>query len=237
MPTKEEVYVPDYTDDEIEKFQLFIQQISTHYELEKREIHKSFKASTRKWLLNILQETLYVFFDQGQLSACASCPTTPVAQLIYFLRPEYKLVFTLAGFHDEISFGTFHANVDETMLHMMNKIYAPMILRDTRWAEHMKAKLLTELHSFLSQLTDYSSQYGSMVIFYIPNEGHDLEVQKAVLDKALVKRYENVASYWIKQIRSSLSDLGNAYLKIATFQEENEFWVQKCKLNERGDGK
>ena len=179
--------------------------------------------------MDVLETTLFVYFDHGYLSASPSCPTSTVTQLTYFIRDEPGHVFSIDGFHDEISFGTFNENVEETILALMNCIYAPLILKDKRWDENVRMKLFNELHSFMAHLTDVNSKIGSMVVLYIPNEGHQMTVEEAVLDKSLIKRYENVVIYWISQIRLCLNDMENiVQFELACPADEYDFWVYKC---------
>lgn len=174
---------------------------------------------------------IFVYFDGGLLSASAAVPTSVVSQLTYFIREEPGHVFSLDGFHDEISFGTVHENVEETLLMLFHCIYLPRILNDTRWDDKIKQKLFNDLHSFMAHLTDINSKIGSMVVLYVPDEGHHLTVEEAVLDKALIKRLENVVSYWISQIQLCLNDM--KYLNPTTLpcpSDEYDFWVYKCEL-------
>jgi hypothetical protein len=220
--------VPEYSDDELNKLLLYIQQIATCHDLSEDDISDFYTEYATRWLMDVLETTLFVYFDQGLLCASASCPTCPVNNVTYFIREDPGHVFTISGFHDEITFGTFHENVEETILYLMNTIYAPLILRDKRWSENVKMKLFNELHSFMAHLTDVNSKIGSFVILYVPNEGHNLQVEEAVLDKALVKRYENVVIYWICQIRLCLNDMDNVQYDLACPSDEYDFWVYKC---------
>lgn len=174
---------------------------------------------------------VFVYFDAGLLSASAAIPTNPVSQLTYFIREEAGHVFTIDGFHDEVTFGTIHENIDETILMLFNCIYIPRILKDKRWDEKIKQNLFNDLHSFMSILTDVNSKIGSMVVLYVPDESHELTVDEAVHDKALIKRLENVVSYWITQIQLCLNDM--KYLNPTTLPcpaDEYDFWVYKCEL-------
>lgn len=227
---EETVPVPEYTDDELNRLLLYVQQIVTCYDLTEEDISEQFLENVTKWLMDVLETTLFVYFDHGFLCASAGCPITPVTQITYFIREEPGHVFSVDGFHDEITFGTFHENVEETILALMNSIYAPLILHDQRWDDNVKMKLFNELHSFMAHLTDVNSKIGSMVILYVPNEGHQLSVEDAVLDKALVKRYENVIIYWISQIRLCLNDMDNIVYGLACPADEYDFWVYKCEL-------
>lgn len=227
---EETVPVPEYTEDELNKLLLYIQQIVTCYDLTEDDINDSYLENTTNWLMDVLETTLFVYFDQGFLCASPACPISPVTQLTYFIREEPGHVFSLERFHDEITFGTFQENVEETILALMNCIYAPLILKDKRWDENVRMKLFNELHSFMAHLTDVNSKIGSMVVLYVPNEGHEMPVEEAVLDKALVKRYESVIIYWISQIRLCLNDMDNCMSGLACPSDEYDFWVYKCKL-------
>lgn len=227
---EETIPVPGYTEDELNRMLLNIQQIATCHDLTEEDINESYTENATKWLMDVLETTLFVYFDQGYLCASAGCPTSPVTELTYFIRNEPMHVFTLDGFHDEVTFGQFQENVEETILYLMNIIYAPLILTDSRWDENVKMRLFNELHSFMAHLTDVNSKIGSMVILYVPNEGHELSVEEAVSDKALVKRYENVLIYWISQIRLCLNDMDNVMHDLACPSDEYDFWVYKCEF-------
>ena len=103
-------------------------------------------------------------------------------------------------------------------------------MKDDRWDDNVKSNLFVGLHSFLAYLTDLNSKIGSMVVLYVPNEGHNLTVEEAVLDKPLVKRLETVIIYWISQIRLCLNDMENTVQnELACPQDEYDFWIYKCK--------
>lgn len=178
--------------------------------------------------MDVLETTLFVYFDQGYLCAGSGCPTSPVTHVTYIIREEQGHVFSVDGFHDEIWFGSMHENCEETILALINNIYAPFILHDKRWDENARMKFFNELHSFMAHLTDVNSKIGSMVVLYVPKEGHELSVEEAVLDKALVKRYENVIIYWISQIRLCLNDMDNIVYGLACPSDEYDFFVYKC---------
>lgn len=230
MEEEETVPVPEYTDDELNKLLLYIQQIATSYDLTEEEISESYIDNATKWLMDVLETTLFVYFDQGYLCASAACPTNPVTQMTYLIRDDPGHVFSIDGFHDEISFGTMHENCEETVLALINNIYAPLILKDKRWDENARMRFFNELHSFMAHLTDVNSKIGSMVVLYVPKEGHELTVEEAVLDKALVKRYENVIIYWISQIRLCLNDMDNKVYGLACPADEYDFFVYKCEF-------
>lgn len=148
---EETIPMPEYTDEQQYKLLLYIQQIATCHDLSEDDISESFIENSTKWLMDVMETILFVYFDNGFLCATSSCPTNPVTQLTYFIREEPGHVFSIEGFHDEISFGQFHENVEETILYLMNSIYAPLILKDKRWDDNIRMRLFNELHCFLGQ--------------------------------------------------------------------------------------
>lgn len=193
------------------------------------DIDESFHNYVRQWLYDVMETHVFVYFDSGYLSASQVVPLSPCSQLTYFIREELGHVFTVEGFHDEVSFGTVHENVDETILMLFHCLYMPRILNDPRWNPKIKQTLFNDMHSFMSLLTDVNSKIGSMVVLYVPNEGHDLSVEEAVLDKPLIKRYENVLTYWMMQIQLCLNDMRNInQSSLPCPADEYDFWVYKC---------
>lgn len=158
--------VAEYSEDQLNQLLLFIQQIVTFHDLTEDEIDETYVENTTKWLMDVLETHLFVYFDEGYLCSDFKCPSKPVSQLTYFIREDPGHVFSLDGFHDEICFGTFHENVEETILYLMSTIYAPQILKDDRWDDYIKMRLFNDLHSFMAHLTDVNSKIGSMVVLY-----------------------------------------------------------------------
>lgn len=221
----------EYPRDDLMKLVLYIQQIFTCFDLADDKIGDSFVINAGYWLKDVSQLTLFVFFDQGVLQASPDCPIVPVTSVTYFMRDTPGHAFTVDGFHDEVTFGTFDENADETILHLMTKLYAPLILKDKQWNDNIKTRLFTDLHSFMATLTDVSSKVGHMVILYIPNESLDMPVEEAASDKALVKRYESVLiQHWTSQIRTCLNEVQNLQYTLESPADEHEFWVYKCEL-------
>lgn len=231
--------VPEYTDDEVKQLTSYILQMSSPFELNEHDVTSTFNDVVKDWLLDVNEQILYVFYDGVLLSAAYRVPTTPVSGMHYFIREQGR-IFTVENFHDEVQFGNMHENVEETLLVMLNHVYAPMILKDHRFDESVQATLFVGLHEFLAYLTDINSKIGSMVVLYVPNESHDMTAEEAVKNKPLVKRLESVVIYWISQIRLCLNDMENQVQnELACPSDEYDFWVYKRefffikKLNER----
>lgn len=222
---------PEYSRADLDKLLLFIQQIVTCHDLYDDEIDESFGEKATQWLMDVMTTTLFVYFEQGALKASATCPSTVVSSLTYFVREEPGHIFTVENFHEEIFFGTISENVEETLLALLSTMYAPLILKDARWDENVKMRLFNDLNSFLCVLTDINSKMGSFVILYVPQEGRELTVDQAILDKGLIKRYENVLIHWIAQIRMCLNDMENStQFELACPLDEHDFWVYKFEV-------
>lgn len=220
--------VPEYTDEEMKQLLTFIVQMVTIFDMNEEDVTEKFNHVLKEWILNVNEKFLFIYYDGLHLTASYSAPINPVYDLTYFIRDEIGMVFTVSNFHDEVTFGTVHENVEETMLHLVSRVYAPLILNDPRWSEHIKATLFTELHSFLAFLTDLNSKLGSMVVLYIPNESHDKTVGEAVEDKPLIKRLESIVIYWMTQIRLCLNDVENLIQnELTCASDEYEFWIYK----------
>lgn len=220
--------IPEYTDEEMRQLITFIIQMVTIFDMSEEDVSDKFNEVLKNWILNVNEKFLFVYYDGIYLTASYTMPVNPVFDLTYFVRDELGLVFTVEGFHDEVTFGTIHENVEETILTLISRLYAPRILKDKRWDENIKSNLFVGLHSFLAYLTDINSKIGSMVVLYIPNEGHDMSVEDAVQDKQLVKRLESVVIYWISQIRLCLNDMENLMQnELTCSSDEYEFWIYK----------
>lgn len=223
--------MPEYSRQDLDKLLLFIQQIVTCHDLFDDEIDDSFTEKATQWLMDVMATTLFVYFEQGMLKASSTCPSSVVSCLTYFLREESGHIFSIENFHEEIFFGTINENVEETILAVMSTMYAPLILKDTRWDENVKMRLFNDLNNFLCVLTDINSKMGSFVILFVPQEGNDLTVDEAILDKGLIKRYENVLIHWISQIRMCLNDMENStQFELACPLDEHDFWVYKFEV-------
>ncbi|KAG5676022.1 hypothetical protein PVAND_005877 [Polypedilum vanderplanki] len=228
---EEQIPTPSYTEAELNKLLLYIIQIVTSYDLNDDDIDESFNVCVKKWLYDTMETHVFVYFDNGYLSASAAVPTCPVSQLTYFIREEVMHVFKVESFHDEVTFGTIHENIDETMLMLLHTIYIPRILKDKRWTEQIRQRLFNDMHSLMALLTDINSKIGSMVILYVPNEGHNMSIERVVCDKPLLKRYENVLNYWISQIQLCINDMKNINQNILPCpSDEYDFWVYKFEV-------
>ena len=88
--------IPEYTNEQITKLMMFIQHITTVYDLTEDDIGVSFMVNVTNWLLNVTETILFVYFDCGFLCASPQVPASPVNSLTYFIREEPCFVFSVS---------------------------------------------------------------------------------------------------------------------------------------------
>ena len=55
--------VPEYTETELSKLMLYIQHMTTSYDLNKDDIDDTFRENVKKWFLDVMEIQLFVYFD------------------------------------------------------------------------------------------------------------------------------------------------------------------------------
>ncbi|MGH0186895.1 UNVERIFIED_CONTAM: hypothetical protein FKN15_022868, partial [Acipenser sinensis] len=149
-------------------------------------------------------------------------------QLTYFIRKEGQRI-TAQGFEREVQFGTVRAGHTESLLRLMNGIYAPQIFDNNTWADSIRNNFSAHLHRFLASLTDTRYKLQGHTVLYIPGEALKLKPVIAAKDKELVQRLETAMIHWTRQIKEVLS----AQEAVETGDnsgplEEIEFWRSRC---------
>ncbi|KAK1153304.1 dynein heavy chain 2, axonemal [Acipenser oxyrinchus oxyrinchus] len=155
-------------------------------------------------------------------------PTQVTDQLTYFIRKEGQRI-TAQGFEREVQFGTVRAGHTESLLRLMNGIYAPQIFDNNTWPDSIRNNFSAHLHRFLASLTDTRYKLQGHTVLYIPGEALKLKPVIAAKDKELVQRLETAMIHWTRQIKEVLS----AQEAVETGDnsgplEEIEFWRSRC---------
>lgn len=73
-------------------------------------------------------------------------------QLAYFIRAP-EAVIAAETFEMAVQFGTVRGDATQSLLRLMNGVYAPLITLSTAWPESIKLVLTTNMHHFLTSLT------------------------------------------------------------------------------------
>uniref|UniRef100_H2ZI79 Dynein axonemal heavy chain 2 n=1 Tax=Ciona savignyi TaxID=51511 RepID=H2ZI79_CIOSA len=128
-----------------------------------------------------------------------------------------------------VQWGTLRAGYLDSLLRIMNGIYAPLFFKNKSWPDSIKNDFSAQLHRFLASLTDIKHKMKGKTVLYIPNEGLDIAADVAAKNKELVQRLETAMIHWTRQIKEVL----NAQDALETAEssgplEEIDFWNNRC---------
>jgi len=220
--------IPEYTEEELNKLIKYVQKMVVLFALKESDFNENVISVIKRWLMEVNELVLTVFFDGNILSACLAFPLAPVYDITYFLRSPNH-IFTVLGFHDEVIFGSMHEDVDGTLLCILESVYAPIFFNFTEWTENVKGYISTALHNFLAYLTGLHYKLSGLTVLYVPNEGHTLSAEAASKDYEMLKRLELISNQWMSQIRLCLNDTQQLvpYEQVCP-TDEFDFWVYRC---------
>ena len=184
----------------------------------------------RRWLIEVNEPLLTIFYDSNKLTACLGFPISPVSDLVYFSRlPNF--IFTVDGFHDEVNFGTIHEDVDLCLLKVLQFVYAPLFQNNTDWNENVKSRFCRAMDKFLSYLTNLNSKMAGMTVLYVPYVVKQMANKNIAHDREFVKNMESIVVFWTNQLRTLLNDKVLVVPHdLVVPEEEYEFWIYRCKL-------
>lgn len=183
----------------------------------------------RRWLIEVNEPLLTIFYDANKLTACLGFPISPVSDLVYFSRP-LNFIFTVDGFHDEVNFGTIHEDVDLCLLKVLQFVYAPLFQNNTDWNENVKSRFCRAMDKFLSYLTNLNSKMAGMTVLYVPYVVKHLANKNILHDREFVKNMESIVVFWTNQLRTLLNDKVLVVPHdLVVPEEEYEFWIYRCK--------
>lgn len=201
------------------------------YALDENDWNSNCTEIIKQWLLNVNELMLTIFYEDDTLTATLGFPTNPVYDITYFLRLPNQ-IFTVDEFHDYVTFGTIHEDIDGTLLAILEKMYAPIFFTTKSFCQGDMGNLCSEVHSFLAFLTELHYKMCGLTVLYIPREGMGEEAEKASCNLGLLKRLEGVATSWITSIEGCLSDREQLVPnELMCPTDEHDFWVYRCTLN------
>lgn len=219
---------PKYTEEELSTLVNYIKNMVTLFNLHPDDFTTNIINQIKNWLIDVTELMLLVFYDGTILHAVNAFPLSPVSDICYFMRNP-NFIFTVDNFHDEIIFGTVTGDVEGAILHVMEAVYAPAFSETEEWIENIKGNVQSNVHMFMSYLTDLHYKMSGLTRLYVPYETSTKSVDDCAKDKWLVKRLESVVLFWTQKIRICLAD--NDQLvphEITCPADEYNFWVYKC---------
>lgn len=206
----------------------YIQRMSVLSCLDHRDWLEATLDIIRSWLLEVNEPLLTIYYDRDVLSASLGMPTVCVSDLSYFRR-EPNEIFSVDGFHDEITFGTLTSDVDGCLKELLERLYVPFFRTYRDWNATVRNRFCSSLDRFLAFLTGMHHQIAGMAVLYVPYVINELEA--GPVDRQLVRNLEVTVLYWTTQIRTLLSDCTlTVPHDLATVQDEFDFWEYRCEL-------
>ncbi|KAM7351793.1 dynein heavy chain 2, axonemal kl-2 isoform 2-T2 [Cochliomyia hominivorax] len=225
-----EIPHPKYTDEELIKLVDYIQRMTMLFALDHRDWSETTLDVIRRWIMEVNEPLLTIFYDANKLTACLGFPIVPVSDLSYFSRVPNS-IFTVEGFHDEVHFGTIHEDVDFCLLKVLQLVYAPIFSNITEWNENVKSRFCRAMDKFLSYLTNLNSKMAGMTLLYIPFVVKKLEEENVAHDREFIKNMESIVVFWTTQIRTLLSDKVLVVPHdLVVLQDEYEFWMYRFEV-------
>ncbi|KAH8403076.1 hypothetical protein KR222_004165 [Zaprionus bogoriensis] len=222
---------PTYSDEELHQLTEYIQRMTVLYSLNQRDWNEQSLDMIRRWLLEVGEPLLTIFYRGNTLSALLGFPTEPVDDISYFLRTEPNEIFSVEGFHDEIHFGTVHSDVDGCLMYLLERFYAPIFRNYNEWNETVRNRFCASLDKLLTFLCAMNSKLGGITILYVPFVLHQIGGEQIVCDRPLFRSLESVAVYWTMQIRTLLGDRTLMVPNdLATVSDEFEFWEYRLEV-------
>ncbi|RZC39323.1 DHC N1 domain containing protein, partial [Asbolus verrucosus] len=168
-----------YSDEDLSKLVSYIKNLTTLYDLQLTDWTEENDNVIKYWFLTPTEPVLTIYFDDDVLTCQLGVPHMPVIDLTYFLRQPLE-VFEVATFYDSINFGTMDDNIEGSILHIIENVYAPVFFKSEHWPESVKNDFSYNLHMFLSKYTDVHSKLFGLTVLYIPREALDIPVDVAI---------------------------------------------------------
>lgn len=183
------------------------------------------------WLQSSDNMLLTIYYNSDVLTASQEFPSVPVYDCIYFLR-EPNSKFALDTFHDEVIFGRIHEDVEGTLLTLLEKLHAPILLNLSVWNANTRMYLACSFQTFLANMTRLHYMMSGIAVLYVPQQILVVSVDDALGDDELLKQVEMIAEHWITIFRTCLCDKTKiSPYNAASLCDEYEFWRYRCRLS------
>ncbi|EDW04226.1 dynein-1-beta heavy chain, flagellar inner arm I1 complex [Drosophila grimshawi] len=222
---------PTYTDEELNQLVEYIQRMTLLYALTQQDWREEPLDMIRRWLLEVNEPLLSIWYEGNKLSACLGFPTDHVDDISYFLRGEPNEIFTVDGFHDEIHFGSIHSDVDASLMCLLERFYAPIFRNYSDWNPTVRSRFCASLDRLLAFMFAMNAKIGGISSLYVPFVLHQIGGKPIVCDRPLFKNLESIAVYWTTQIRTVLGDRTLMVPhELATVNDEFEFWEYRLEV-------
>lgn len=134
-------------------------------------------------------------------------PAGTVSMMVFFIKTDNATI-DLETVSSQVQFGLIRDNVLESLLRLMQGVYAPSFLRNTTWPESFRKDFASQLHKFMASLTETTHSLRGSTVLYVPQEDLD-DADRASKDKDLVQRLESALIHWTRQIKEIVNEKDN----------------------------
>ncbi|XP_076145705.1 dynein axonemal heavy chain 2 [Alosa pseudoharengus] len=181
------------------------------------------------FIANNTLKLFVVYVDQyAGLKTEFAMPSQSVEQLAYFIRADNAVILP-ETFESAVHFGMIRGSGSESLLRLMNGVFAPNVTLSGSWPESIKNNYLAHMHRYLTTLTDARFKLVGNTVLYVPMEAMQCTPEEAAKDKELVQRLEMVMIHWTRQIKEMLSAQETVETGDTTGPlEELSFWSSRC---------
>lgn len=214
--------------DELTKLVQLVKNCTVLSDLTPEMWTKDHENQISNFLTTTSHQLLLVYIDQQSgLSLCNTVPSNAVNQLAYFIKCGRTV--KADSFHKAFQFGSVQGSHADTLLRIMQGLYAPAFFGNTIWPDSLRNDFSSQLHRVMAHLTDAQHKTVGHTVLYIPDEGPCMDSPDAFKDKELVLRLEVVVIHWTRQIKEVLN--GQESLEMtegAGPLEEIQFWKARC---------
>ena len=144
------------------------------------------------FISNEEQQLLVAYFDNvNGLTLETRVPVVQCDELVYFIKALRGPEPTPENFLETVQYGNISKGHIQSLLRMMNGVYAPIFFDNQTWPDSIKNDFLAQLHRFLASLTDTRWKIDRKTVLYVPSEGLSMQIEVAAKNKELVQRLES----------------------------------------------
>ena len=162
----------------------------------------------------------------GALVVSPAVPPAGWSQLLAFVRDPSKPV-TAQNVATTVHFSVVNANVADSLLHLMQGVYAPALLQNRRWPDSIRKEFAGKLHKYMANLTERAYELKGKTVLYIPNEDIK-DIAASASDKDLVQGLESTVIHWTRQIKEVVNSQDNSdQSEDAGPLAEIEYWRER----------
>ncbi|XP_037958785.1 dynein-1-beta heavy chain, flagellar inner arm I1 complex [Teleopsis dalmanni] len=200
-----EIPKPTYNDEEVVKLVEYVQKMCTLQYFNQNDWKESALDVIRRWLMEVEEAMLVIYYVGNDLTASMAQPTFPVCDFCYFTRSPNQ-IFSVENFHDEVRPGYVLNDVDGSYIWLLNTVYRPMFHKYVDVPDHVKLRLFITLYRVLCAFTSAHYKLGGSTVLFLPLVEDKICRKGTTYNNKYVLSLESMVVFWIAQIRTLIED-------------------------------